>query len=691
VNRLGRVSAVLFVLVGVTLGAPTSASAKTTVDAVIGVDGFYAVGKAVPVRIIIKADRLIKGTVEVKANDFGSQSRTVVPIEVAGGATKEVLVVVPSAVQNPGQSAEVTVIVNDGTTELASADVSASARPDQELVGVFPTLLTQGKPPETTKLIVDAGTARLSPFVVSDLATPGAVETYDMLAATSADLAALDPTSTRELLGWIGRGGRLLVRGDGATVPAVPSDWQPGTSGRVGAGRGEIALLPSTTWWEGLEPTPTRSFLEDQGVSGFGMNGFPLANALAVDAGFTSARVNWLVGFLAAYVLVVGPASYLLLKRMRRPGLLWAVVPVLAALFTVGAAVVGKSQQAGTNAGYATLVETSPGGAWSVSSLGSLAGGGAVRAVLPEGWRASTGGTPFFFGGGGPAAGFVSSTTKGGVELRKATGVGQFEILTATGLVQRQSSFEVVATAAEDATVSGTVRNTSSVALTDIGLFSGYGATKIDRLATGEQKDFTITGVGKPPDFQNGPFDARMSIWPDVTGFQGQPKFDGPVNGPLWSNFLLEAGSNTFRLGRILVAGWTRDEPTVLKSDTRTVGRSVFVQDSPVKSAGPLLTAGSIRSDVIRAPGMFGGPNQQVIMAYTLPDQTTLPKLRIKSPAGSQTVDVWTGSEWTAVTFDRDGVLLPPRGMNNGRVYVRYTPINFGGQFQGLILSEVSQ
>jgi hypothetical protein len=676
------------VLVGVTLGVPTSASAKTTIDAVVGVDGFYSPGKAVAVRVTIKADRLIKGTVEVKANDFGSQSSTVVPIEVAGGATKEVLVVVPSAVQNPGQSAEVTVIVSDGATELASTDVSASTRPDQELVGVFPTLLTQGKPPETTKLTVDVGTARMSPFVVSDLAAPGAIEAFDVLAATSADLAALDPPSTRELLGWVGRGGRLLVRSDGTAIPAVPNDWQPGTSGRVGAGRGEIELLANATWWERLEPTPTRSFLEDQGTGGMMMNGFPLANALAVDAGFTSARVNWLVGFLAAYVLVVGPASYLLLKRMRRPGLLWAVVPAFAALFTVGAAVVGKSQQAGTNAGYATLVETSPGGAWSVSSLGSLAGGGAVRTVLPEGWRATTGGTPFF-GGGGQPAGFISSTTKGGVELKKATGVGQFETLTATGLVQRQSSFDVVATATDDATVSGSVRNTSSVALTEIALFSGYGATKIDRLAAGEQKDFTITGVGKAPDFQNGPFgDARMNIWPDITGWQGNPKFDGPVNGPLWSNFLFDNGTNTFRLGRILVAGWTRDEPTVLKSDSRTVGRSVLVQDSPVKNGGQALAAGAIRSDVVRAPGMFGGPNQQVITAYTLPDPTATPKLRLKSVAGSQTVDVWTESEWTAVTFDGDGVPLVPRAVKNGRVYLRYTPMNFGGQFLGLVLSE---
>jgi hypothetical protein len=689
VNRLGRISASLIVLVGVTLGVPSSASAKTSIDAVIGVGGFYAPGKGVPVRVTVKADRLIKGSVEVKANDFGSQSRTVVPIEVAGGATKELLLVVPSAVQNPGQSADVTIIVRDGADELDSTSASATVRSDQELVGVFPTLLSQGKPPETTKLTVDAGTARMSPFVVSDLATPGAVETYDMLAATSADLSGLDPVSLGELRAWIGRGGRLLVRGEGA-LPGLPDEWQPGAAGRVGAGRGEVELLSAGIWWEGLEPTPTRSFFEDQGTGGIQMNGFPLANSLASDAGFTSARVNWLVGFLGIYVLVVGPLAYLMLKRLRRPGLLWAVVPTLAALFTVGAAVVGKSQQSGTNVGYATVVETSPGGAWSVSSMGALAESGAVHTTLPDGWRASTMTNPFF-GGGGPSSGFVSSTTKNGVDLRKATGVGQFETLTATGLLKRQPSYEIVANATDDNTVSGTVRNTSSVALTEIGVFSGYGATKIDRLAAGEQKDFSISGISKPPDFQNGPFnDPRMNVWPDINGWQGNPKFDGPVNGPLWTNFLFESGTNIFRFGRVVVAGWTRDEPAVLKSDNRTSGRSVLVQDAPVRSAGPILAVGAIRSDVVRAPGMFGGPNQQVITAYTLPDVSQGSKLRLKSSGGSQTVDLWTGSEWTAITFDRDGTQLLPTALKNGRVYVRYTPVNFGGQFQGLTLSDAS-
>ena len=690
-SPLRRISASLIVLVGATLAPAPAAHAKTVVDAVVGVDGFYSPGKSIAVRATIKADRLIKGTVEVKARDFNAENRTIVPIEVAGGATKEVVIVVPSNIQNPGQlNADLSVIVTNGADEIASVDVSAAARSDQELVGVFPQLLAEGKPPETSKLIVDAGTARLSPFLVADLASPGAAESYDMLAATSADLTALAPASMSELLAWLAKGGRLLVRNDAGLIPGVPTEWQPGANPRVGAGRGEVSVLSKGAWWESLEPTPTRSLLEDQGGGGLQMNGFPLANSLAADAGFTSARVNWLLGFLGAYVVIVGPVAYLVLKRLRRPGLLWAVVPALAGLFTVGAAVVGRGQQSGSRTGYATVMEYSPGGSWGVSTIGSLARGGSVQTKLPEGWRASGGTSPFFggFNNGGASSGFTSTVTNTGVELRKATGVGQFETLTATGALKRTAPFAITATATDDRLVSGTVRNTSTVTMTDIAVFSGFGATKISQLAPGEEKAYTIAGVTIAPNFQNGPFDdARSAVWPDINAFQGNPTLDGPVNGSLWSNFLYDNGSNVYRTGRVVVAGWTRGEPSVLAVPANASGRTVLVQDVPVQP-GATLTATAIRSEVVRAPGMFnGGPNAQIVASFTLPDPSNR-SLRMFSTGGSQTMDLWVGSEWKSVTFDKDGTALPPGAVKNGRIYARYTPPNFGGTFQGVLFTE---
>jgi hypothetical protein len=673
---------------------PTKASAKTTVDVVVGVDGFVAAGKPMAVRVTIKADRLIKGAVVATANDFGNIRESVVPVEVAGGATKEILLVVSSSMQNPGQAPNVRVVVSDSSGELASAEASGTIRPDQELVGVFPQMLARGKPPETAKLTVDAGTARLSPFDPAGLAVPGAVETYDMLAATTADLAGLDPTARRELLGWIGRGGRLLVQPDAAgDLPGLPAEWQPGTSRRIGAGRGEVSLLgPQGSWWDRLEPTPTRSMTEDAGV-GMQMGGFPLANAVAVDAGFRAARVGWLVAFLAIYVLIAGPIAYLVLKRMKRPGLLWTVVPAVAAVFTIGATVIGRSQQHTNRAGYATLVESLPGSSWSTGSVGALAKGGSLRTTLPQGWRPATSGSPFW-GGGGTTAGVRATLTKTGTEVSIATGVGQFELLTGFGPTDRAAAYVVTATSADDDSVTGTVRNTSGVALTSVAAFSGYSATSVGTLAVGEEKPFTITGVARPRGFQNGPMDdPRANIWPNINGWNGQPQLDGPVNGALWTSYLSETGANAFRLGRVVVAGWSRDEPAALRVSDVSSGRSAFVQDAPVAAVGR-WTAGAIRSDVLRAPGMFGGgPNAEFVAAFTLPgDENVTRRLRLTSPLGSTTAQVWDGSTWINVTVDsnNNGFELQRSDIQNGRVYVRVNLAQLNGPFQGLVLSEVA-
>ena len=37
-----------------------------------------------------------------------------------------------------------------------------------------------------------------------------------------------------------------------------------------------------------------------------------------------------LLGLIGGYVLLVGPVNYLALRRLRRPGLTWLTVPVLA-------------------------------------------------------------------------------------------------------------------------------------------------------------------------------------------------------------------------------------------------------------------------------------------------------------------------------------------------------------------------
>ncbi|MGH8910144.1 MAG: hypothetical protein ACRD0K_27520, partial [Egibacteraceae bacterium] len=55
------------------------------------------------------------------------------------------------------------------------------------------------------------------------------------------------------------------------------------------------------------------------------------------DGDSTAPVVPWLAGFIALYVLVVGPVNGLVLARFRRRELAWATVPLVTVIFTAGA------------------------------------------------------------------------------------------------------------------------------------------------------------------------------------------------------------------------------------------------------------------------------------------------------------------------------------------------------------------
>jgi hypothetical protein len=700
VRRLLRCITSVFVAGVAVVSWSSAASAKPVIDATVGVNGSIAAGKPIPIHLSIQADRLIKGTVQIDSDNFGNRTRAaVVPVEIAGGATKDLLIVVLQIQQMGPQGGSFRVTLTNGGTDVASIDVSGSMRTDQEQVGVLPQMLAKAKPPETATLTVDAGTARTASFDPGDLTVPGAVEVFDMLVATSADLTALPDPSRRELLGWIGRGGRLLVQATaGEQVPGLPSDWQPGAAGRVAAGRGEVDLVAAVgNWWEHLEPTPTRNWMEDSGFGfGFQGNSGPLPNSVAIDAGFSQAKVGWLAGFLGIYVFVVGPFVYLILKRMKRPGLLWSVVPALAVVFTGVAAVVGRSQQNGGRTGYATLVESSPGGSWAMNAVGALAGNGSYRTTLPDGWRVAQG-TSMFFGNPNDQVGVTATATKDGLELSTPTGTGQFAMLYGFGPVPNPGSFEIVSAAEGDGIVSGTIKNTSNLPLVKVAVFSGFGATLIGDVAVGEQKPFRIDHVTSSPDMQRGPMDdARSNVWPEASGWNGQPKLDGPVNGALWGTYQMDNGSNAFRRGRITAVGWTRDQPPPFAGGGDMAGRTAVVQDVAVGAVGR-LTAANIRTDIVRGFGVMDGPQGNLVTAYTLPPsdavRTTPPRLQVRLDGGAdRKVELWDGAAWRSLQLTTTYTDLPAEFIRDGRVYTRlvFNP-QFGGPMSGtILLSEVA-
>jgi hypothetical protein len=92
---------------------------------------------------------------------------------------------------------------------------------------------------------------------------------------------------------------------------------------------------------------------------------YNLSSAVSYLPALEIPSVNLLVGLIVAYILLVGPGSYLILRRLRRPGLAWAAIPVLVLLFSSGAyflAVQAKGNDVQVSA--ATIVERTSGTDW---------------------------------------------------------------------------------------------------------------------------------------------------------------------------------------------------------------------------------------------------------------------------------------------------------------------------------------
>ena len=62
--------------------------------------------------------------------------------------------------------------------------------------------------------------------------------------------------------------------------------------------------------------------------------GYYSYNSMANLPALEFPSINLLLGLIAAYIVLAGPVNYLVLRRLRRPGLMWVTIPVLVLLFS---------------------------------------------------------------------------------------------------------------------------------------------------------------------------------------------------------------------------------------------------------------------------------------------------------------------------------------------------------------------
>jgi hypothetical protein len=680
--------AVLAALAGAVVAgwvAPAGAASAVTVDA--GYDSLYAPGRSLPVRVRVEADRLVRGAVEVRGGALaGPEARNEVrlPVEVPGGSAKEFLVVLPAqrSFEGIGGALEVTARLVDGSRREVAGSSPVSLRPtaDQELVGLLPGVLAGGPVPGPAPLAVEAGVARFVAVGPAELAqAPATLEPLGTLGLADDELARLAPSARAGVLRWVAAGGQLLVDGrPGDRVEGLPEDWQPGAGGRADAGRGRLVLtggaMASGRWAGLVEPTPRAGGVTTTVVE-------PVGNALANDAGLRVPELGWLLVFLLAYVVVVGPLTALVLGRLGRAELAWVVIPVVAVVFTAGSWAGAHSLRGGTRLAHGTVVELSPAGAIATTFVGVAARSEQRAGVgFDEGWTAGRNPTGFERA---PAPSVVETTSKGPV-ARLALDAGGFGVARGEGPVEPGGALDLEAVSEVDGRARGKVRNRLSFPLEQVAVFVAGGGTLVGSLAAGEEREWVVAGANRGGGFDAEPVEAEL--WRDAAGRFGPPDPDHIVNFPLWGSAPESSDPSLRSPGMALAAGWTRAfvPPVSVNGARRSpVGRTVLVARAPVRPVGGTLTDLTVRREVVRAGQrgflgrgvVFHGTSPSTVVRFTLPDGAAPRPLVARLPAAGG-VEIWLDGAWQRLPTVGGADPVPGRG-------VRAVPVP-GPPFRGV-------
>ncbi|MBN2621940.1 MAG: hypothetical protein JXA83_01170 [Acidimicrobiales bacterium] len=654
------------------LAAPAAADTAVEVEAGY-VEGQIVPGRPIPVRVQVRADQLVTGTITATPYTLGEPGEAVtVPVEVAGGSVKDYLVVVPTEWRGVVGPSEVRVVLRTGDDTVESA-ASLSWTGNVEVVGLVPGLVSQ--PPDPVALPMDLGRAVFTELDAQALATPGALGPLGSIVTGPDGVSALPADAQRNVLEWVEAGGQLLVDAPpGSPVAGVPTEWQP-AGARAPAGAGWVRLTDGAAargqWATIIEPS--RQFGRQE-LSGGGTCCFAgVPDSVARDAGLRIPDVGWLLGFLVAYVVVVGPVTFVLLRRVRRTGLAWVAVPAVAVLFTGVAFTAGSSLRSDSRAAHGSVVQASPLGDRAVSYLGLVSrNGGDPTALFPEGWQAGG-----FDGGdmqgmvfddmGGPQSVAADAVPIHGDDgrpgVRLPLSSGDFGMVTGRGRVDGDSPLAVTATAA-GGTVAGTVTNTAEFDLERVIVVVAGRVADLGDVASGAEVEWMLDGTG--PGVNPDPWMAVERPWSDAIGDMGDPNLDSVVNYSVYATEV--AGEiDAYPPGVAVAAGWTTDwTPPVEIGSGIAGGRTGFVARTVVDAPAGAVPAAAVRREFVRGPGAtrFDPPIQirdwgearGAVARFTLPEGAdAATPLVLEAGGGVAQAEVWDGRRWATVQLDSDG------------------------------------
>jgi hypothetical protein len=332
-------------------------------------------------------------------------------------------------------------------------------------------------------------------------------------------LAAVDDVDHTPLAAWVGSEDPLEpdtiatgVLRDGARSLVADADGAPMASWHaVGSGRvvlfGTDLALDGYRTWAGSPLLWTRVLDTGLGLAEFFGGGFPdreaatsaMAQALNTLPSLDVPPAELLLALIVAYILLIGPVSYVVLRRIDRRELAWLTAPLLVVVFTASTYGIGNALK-GTDVivnQIAVLRSTSGGNLASVEAYaGVYSPSRSTYDVLVEAdalvapIRADQ-----FFDGRSSAAQLTADQGEPARLHDLGVSARGFEYVRADAVVEHPSPLDV-AWSTDDGDLVGTVTNVGTEPLSDVAFITSGGGEMIGDLAPGATGEFRIARDG---------------------------------------------------------------------------------------------------------------------------------------------------------------------------------------------------
>lgn len=549
---------------------------------------------AMPVTVRMQPDRLFAGVIEVATGNGLTEQREV---EVAAGAEKAFTFVVPSG--------SVRVRARpDGSDQAVQVTPDINGSPGGVLTGIGTSTSIAGVPNTAVR-----GTEERVLWVAFD---PTLLERSHRVAAslgtlvlTSDDLDALGEAGLRNLDAAVLDGLGLVVTVPSGSVPdGLPI--APATSVTTGTG-GLPEVVPADAAWvltaadAGLDQaTPAMAVaagaphgLGRVVITGLEVNRGPGASANAwahliaqreatqqLDGEF-STNQGWLVpqllsgsgslglpalgllaGFALLYVLAVGPGNALLLRRLGRRELGWVTVPIITAVFLLGAFFTASGTQ--PKVGLAGSIR-----AWT-NGVGQETAIAAVRAPAQGEHDITLPGPDWVVDGSADFNGVRSIVDRSAGNVRAVMDLRALQVGTVLGRrsIDEAPPLDLRISPAADGGLTVEVTNVSTVAIDRVQVRHGGRSFELGTLAPGAADEVTVT---------SGQLE-QLPVYRDIWQEFGEGQFDRRLATPHAMRVLLLGTALSDRPGQVVVVG-----------DLADVDRGVMADGDSVISLGGIV------------------------------------------------------------------------------------------------------